>query len=103
MLKLLLSVVFTVMVSLAALGSPPSVVLVQYRGYQEDITVTRGAQQTERIKPPTALGKNKNAKVEQLHALFTKLYEEGYTLQNSSMFKSANTSEELVTYVFVKP
>ena len=103
MLKCVLSVVFTVLVSLAALGSPPTLVLVQYRGYRSDITVTRGAQQTEIIKAPSAMDKNKNAKVEQLHALFTKLYEEGYTLQNTSLIGSADVREELVTYVFVKP
>ncbi|MCC3154186.1 hypothetical protein Q3A66_04760 [Hymenobacter sp. BT770] len=103
MLKLLMSVVFTVMISLTAFATPPSVVLVQFRGYQQDITVTRGAQQTERIKAPSVLDKNKNASVEQLHALFAKLYQEGYTLQNSSVTGSADARAELVTYVFVKP
>ena len=49
------------------------------------------------------MDKNRNARVEQLHALFTRLYEEGYTLQNSSVIGSADAGEELVTYVFVNP
>ncbi|ALW84192.1 hypothetical protein AUC43_03220 [Hymenobacter sedentarius] len=60
--------------------------------YQQELTATRGAGRTELIKPVSALDKNKNANVEQLHVLFTRLYEEGYTLQNSAIVGSTSNN-----------
>ena len=99
----LLSAVFTAMVSLTALAAPPSVVLVQYHYFDRVITVTRGAGKTEAITALPFAAKNRAVNAEQLHALFTKLYEEGYSLQNSSTTGTGVGTLEFVTYVFVKP
>ena len=96
----LLSAVFTAMVSLTAFGTPPSVVLVRFHHLERLITVTRGAGKTETVPTLRPLPKNYAANAEQLQILFTKLYEEGYSLQSTSA-SSVNVSE-VVTYVFVK-
>ncbi|WP_426058599.1 hypothetical protein [Hymenobacter sp. B1770] len=103
MMKLLLSIVFMVMVSVAAWAGPPSLVLVQYRAFPHHIKLTRGAGKTEVIKPSSAAGNNKNAEFEQLHAVLTGLYREGYALQSTSVLGSADRATEVATYVLVKP
>jgi hypothetical protein len=99
----LLSAVFAVMVSLSAFATPPSVVLVQFHGYERLITITRGAGKTESIQTLAPAPKNYAANAEQLQALFAKLYEEGYVMQATATSGAGNTVHEVVSYVFVKP
>ncbi|GAA4036447.1 hypothetical protein GCM10022409_21700 [Hymenobacter glaciei] len=105
MRKLVLGAVFTAMISLNALGSPPSLVVVQFHGRNNTITISRGPGKTETMKvPEPRLPKNQAAYSEQLLAIFTSLYTEGYEIKNSTV--NNITSEggiETVTYVFVKP
>ena len=102
MRTLLLSAVFTALVSLTAFAAPPSLVLVQYHVWDDLLTVTRGAGETKTI-PLRTLNSRKSRvpNAEQLHALFAGLYAEGYELKNST--KYSNSSTETVTYIFVKP
>ena len=103
MRSFLLSAVFTVMVSFVALAVPPGVVLVQYHWSSRLITVTRGPGKTENIPTSPINEKNYAVNAERLQELFAKLYEEGYSLQNSSTIAAGFPSIETVTYVFVKP
>ncbi|MDQ2771844.1 MAG: hypothetical protein M3Y54_15250 [Bacteroidota bacterium] len=104
MRKLLLSVVFTVLLSLTALGSPPSLVLVQFHGRTNTITISWGPGQTETLKvDEPRVPKNYAAYAEKLLAIFTSLYTEGYELKNSSVNDIHSGISETVTYVFVKP
>ena len=103
MRKFLLSAVFTVMVALSAVATPPpSVVLVQFHYYERLITVTRGAGKTENLQALPNAPKNFVANAEQLQSLFSKLYEEGYLLQSTATSAAGMTSLEVTTYVFVK-
>lgn len=102
MRKFLMSAVFTV-VSLVAFANPPSVVLVQCHWSSRVITVTRGPGKTESMPTLPAVEKNYATNAEQLQQLFAKLYEEGYSLQNSSITAAGIPSIETVSCVFVKP
>lgn len=103
MLKVLLSLVFVAMVSFASVAAPPSVVMVTYSINSERITLTRGPGKTETLSTKSALDKNKYANREQLHQVLTSLYEEGYTLQSSTVTGSNSVNTEAVNYLFVKP
>ena len=100
----LLSAVFTAMVSPAAVAAPPSVVLVQYHIVSNQLTVTRGIGKTQTIELGALDARKKfQSNAEQLHALFSQLYAEGYELRNSSELGSVVANTQTVTYVFVKP
>ena len=101
----LLSAVFTVMVPLAAIAGPPSVVIVQTNTRTPAITISRGPGKTETIEGPAATGaKNPAGIMENLVVAFAGLYAEGYELKNSvTSHISENMLFERVTYVFVKP
>ena len=100
----LLSAAFTVMLSLSAFAAPPSLVLVQFHGRNNTITITRGPGKTEIIEVPEPhVVKNYAASAEKLHAVFTSLYAEGYEIKNSTVNDiSGSAPFETVTYVFVK-
>lgn len=105
MQKLFLSAIFTTMISFAALGNPPSLVLVQFHERNNTITVSRGPNKTETMKvEEPRVPKNYAAYSEKLLAVFTSLYAEGYELKNSSVNNITGAADmETVTYVFVKP
>lgn len=104
MRTLLLSAVFTLLMSSMAVGAPPTLVLVQYHYVTNSLTVTRGPAQTQTIElAPLDVKKKFQANAEQLLSVFTGLYGEGYTLQNSSEIGSASSGTLTVNYVFVKP
>ncbi|HEX8504924.1 MAG TPA: hypothetical protein VF630_06120 [Hymenobacter sp.] len=99
-----LSAVFTVLFSLTAFATPPSVVLVQYHLLNNLLTVTRGVGKTQTIELKNLdVRKNFAPNAEQLHTLFSGLYAEGYELRNSSEIGSPARNTQIVTYVFVKP
>ena len=103
--KLLLGAFLLVMVSLTALGNPPSLVLVQFHARNNTITISRGPSQTKTVQvvEPT-LPKNYAGHAEKLLDIFTGLYAEGYELKNSTVSNvSGNSVSETVTYIFVKP
>lgn len=91
-------------VSLTALASPPSIVMVQYRSSPNGstLTITRGVKQSK-VYPAKATGDPDwdLANTEQLQGIFTGLYGEGYTIQNSTVVPNGNT--QTVTYVLAKP
>ncbi|MBJ6107901.1 hypothetical protein JAO73_02680 [Hymenobacter sp. BT523] len=101
--KILLSLIFTVLVSVAAYATPPSVVVIQTTGLNDHITVTRGAGKTEVVKPTSALDPNKHARIEQFQALLAGLYAEGYTIQSTTVANMAAPGSYVTTYVLVKP
>ena len=105
MRALLLSAVFTAMVSLTAFGDPPGVVLVQFHSRNNALTVTRGPGKTETLDvPEPRVPKNYGKSAEKLLAVFAGLYAEGYELKNSTVSDAGSPSAfETVTYVFVKP
>jgi hypothetical protein len=99
-----LSALLLLAVSLTALASPPSIVMVQYRSSSNGstLTITRGVKQSK-VYPAKSTGDPDwdLANTEQLQVLFTGLYGEGYTIQNSSVVANGNT--QTVTYVLAKP
>jgi hypothetical protein len=99
-----LSTLLLLAVSLTALASPPSIVLVQYRSEpgESKLTITRGVKQSK-VYAAKSMGDSDwdLANMEQLQVMFTGLYGEGYTLQNSTVV--VDGSVHLTTYVFVKP
>ncbi|MBH8558573.1 hypothetical protein [Hymenobacter negativus] len=104
MRTLMLSAVFTLMLSQMAVAAPPSLVLVQYHYITNSLTVTRGLGQTQTIElAPLDVKKKFQANAEGLYTLFAGLYGEGYTLQNSSEIGSSSSGTLTVNYVFVKP
>lgn len=91
-------------VSLTALASPPSIVMVQYRSDPNGskLTLTRGVKQSKAYPAKSAGDPDWDlANMEQLQVMFTGLYGEGYSLQNSTVVADGNV--HLTTYVFVKP
>jgi hypothetical protein len=101
----LLGILFTVITSLAAFGTPPSVVLVQMHSRTNAITITRGPRNTRTIDiaDPAAV-KSYDANAEKLLAVFSELYADGYELKNSTVSNiTPSGGAETVTYVFVKP
>ena len=98
------SALLVLAMSLTALASPPSIVMVQYRSEpgESKLTITRGLKQSK-VYPAKAMGDTDwdLANLEQLQVLFTGLYGEGYTLQNSTVAVEGRV--HLTTYVFVKP
>ena len=91
-------------VPLTVLASPPSIVMVQYRSSPNGstLTLTRGVKQNK-FYPAKSTGDPDwdLANMEQLQVLFSGLYGEGYTIQNSTVV--ANGNIQTVTYVLVKP
>lgn len=101
MARFVLTAVFVAFLSLAAFAGPPSLIIVER--HQDAIIITRGVGQTEKLEARGTLhAKNYQANAEQLHAVFSKLYAEGYTLQNSSSISFLGPFST-TTYTFVKP
>lgn len=99
-----LSTLLLLAVSLTALASPPSIVMVQYRSSPNGstLTLTRGVKQSK-VYPAKSTGDPgwDLANMEQLQVVFTGLYGQGYTIQNSTVVPDGNI--QTVTYVFAKP
>ena len=102
MLRFFLSVVFVLGFLEATRATPPSVIVVQYRPRNGDVTVAREGGRTEHITLQPEYKKSAEPTAQQLRGLFARLYEEGYLLQNSVSYGVIN-SDDIVTYVFVKP
>ena len=101
MARFLLTAVFVALFSLEAFAGPPSLVIVQH--HYDAIVITRGVGQTEKLEAPANLyPKNYQANAELLHTVFSKLYAEGYALQNSTSIDPPN-GISVTTYLFVKP
>ena len=99
MARFVLTAFFVALFSVAAFAGPPSLVIVER--HTGAIIITRGVGQTETVGALRGVDNPKNyqANVEQLHTIFSKLYAEGYTLQNSSSI----SAPPIATYTFVKP
>ena len=101
MARFVLTAVFVALFSLEAFAGPPSLVIVER--HVGDIIITRGVGQTEKLEAPANLyPKNYQANAELLHTVFSKLYAEGYALQNSTSLDPSN-GLSVTTYLFVKP
>lgn len=92
--------------SLRAQTAAPDIVVVRIQDYQTSakIFITRDEGKTEKIEvniKGTAYEKGMTSVNEAYYSVLKKLYQEGYTLQNSSSV-SAGDGVGRVIYVFVK-
>jgi hypothetical protein len=89
-----------------AQAGPPDIVVVRVRDYKTSayIYITRGEGKTEKIEADAkglSLDKGMTAVSEGYYKVISKLYEEGYTLQNSGGVSDPSTGG-ILTYIFVK-